>query len=254
MESNPDLLAAHAAALQRWQRPCTGFASGNDPRTSDRALLGLTYGGLAHAAGHAWLNAGRRLIDKTYVAMLWHVQDLTALRTVSPERVAARLDGFITTTIRPRWDDLPTLGSDDGPALAATWVERMARECFGSVHSELAASRLLFYLLPMLPVFNLSAGHVKALAQLGDAPASTGYRAYAHTAMAAYRRVDAGLRQLPLPATTDGAGDPLIAGLLADTDWWPRRVFDCYLRACVDQRTGAPDPFACDDAGNPVAA
>ena len=80
---------AHSATLRRWQAPFPGFTSGQDPRTSDNALLVLTYGGLDQAARHAWLNAGRRLIDKTYVEILRHVQGLTCMRTWRAVPIAA---------------------------------------------------------------------------------------------------------------------------------------------------------------------
>jgi len=91
MPQDLPIKAAHAVALARWETPFPGFASGHDPRTSDNALLTLLYGGLVHAADHDWLNAGRRLIDKTYIDMLWHVQDLTNMRAIRPEQIAAAL-------------------------------------------------------------------------------------------------------------------------------------------------------------------
>ena len=87
MCTNIALEAAHARALDRWARPFPGFTSGHDPRTSDQGLLTCLYGSLEHAARHEWLNAGRRLIDKTYLGMLWHVQDLTDLRGVRAEQI-----------------------------------------------------------------------------------------------------------------------------------------------------------------------
>ena len=182
MSDRPALDQACSAALLRWQAPWTGFASGRDPRSSDNALLVLTYGGLVHAAQHEWLNAGRRLIDKTYIDMLWHVQDLTHMRTCRPEQIAAALDAVIDDTIRPLWPSLADLSDEQRFATATAWVEQMAARCFGSLHSEVAASRLMFYLLPMLPVFNLSRGHQLALARIGHDPADTSYASYAQAA------------------------------------------------------------------------
>ncbi len=245
-----DLKQAHADALARWQTPHPGFASGGDPRTTENALLVLTYGGLAHAAAHDWLNAGRRLIDKTYVDMLWHVQQLTRWRTRRPEQVAADLDDFIRRRIAPKWPALPT--DDAGRrALAEEWVEAAARECFGSRVSELGASRLLFFLCPMVPVFNLSRGHLAALRRLGHDVPVTNYADYARAMHATYAEVLPRLRALSRPVAA--YGDPTqraaIDGLLATSDWWERRVFDVGLRALVDDSSDGERWFACDDSG-----
>ncbi|MGB5773457.1 MAG: hypothetical protein WBP89_02180, partial [Sedimenticolaceae bacterium] len=178
---------ACSAALRRWQGPWSGFTSGRDPRSSDNALLVLMYGGLIHAARHEWLNAGRRLIDKTYIDILWHVQHLTTLRTCRPEQIAAALDNFIRDQIEPVWDGLADLNATDQAELASRWVADMAQQCFGSLHSQPAASRLLFFLCPMLPLFNLSRGHLLALQRLGHTAQGEGYHAYAAAAEHAYR-------------------------------------------------------------------
>ena len=255
MPADAVIRAAQAAALERWDRPFPGFTSGHDPRTSDQALLTLFYGGLEHAARYDWLNAGRRLIDKTYVDMLWHVQDLTNMRTCRAEPIAAALDAFIGDTIKPVWASLADLSHAQRFATATRWVEQMAARAFGSVHSEVAASRLMFYLLPMLPVFNLSRGHQLALARIGHEPADNSYAGYAQAAGAAYRALAPTLSALPRPQAHFGDTDQqaVIQRMLDDSDWWARRVFDEMLRQGVprDQAAG-PGLFACDDAGQLV--
>lgn len=255
MRRNSPIDPAHAAALARWNQPFPGFTSGRDPRTSDQALLTLLYGGLEHAARYDWQNAGRCLIDKTYVDMLWHVQGLTNMRVTGPGQISAALDGFIVATVRPRWQDLTQLSPDEGMEIATAWVEQMAAQCFGSVYSELAASRLMSFLFPMLPVFNFSGGHLLALERLGHTAAIKGYRGFAQAAAVAYREAFPVLRRLTIPPVSfsDPQRGPLIKHLLADTDWWPRRVFDAYLRKLVhNDKKGAQDPFGCDDEGQPI--
>lgn len=245
---------AHASALDRWNHPFPGFASGKDPRTSDPALLGLTYGNLVHAARFEWHNAGRRLIDKTYIDILWQVQGLTGLRTVRAEQVSAALDGFITDIIRPGWQELPLMSHEERCETATVWVEQMAGRCFGSLYSELAASRVMFYLLPMLPVFNLSGGHLSTLERLGQPPATNTYRDYAGAAETAYRQHRTTLRQYPFPPASSGdaAVDATAETVLGETDWWYRRVFDEMLRITArTQGDNGSDPFGCDDAGMP---
>ena len=250
MFSPTHLETARAAALSRWGQPYAGFASGHDRRTSDQGLLTLLYGGLEHAANYHWLNAGRRLIDKTYIDMLWHVQGLTDLRSVRPEQIAAALDPFIIDVIRPAWRDLPYLADSERLEISISWVEQMAGRCFGSVYSEAAASRLLFFLAPMLPVFNQSRGHHMALDKVGHRPADQGYQAFAQAAGAAYR--DLLPRLLDHPSPDPSIPDPrqgeLLNRLLEQTDWWTRRVFDEYLGECVrSDSTDVAELFGSND-------
>lgn len=245
------LHAAHADALIRWQAPFAGFTSGHDPRTTDNALLVLMYGGLEQAARHAWQNAGRRLIDKTYVDILWHVQQLTQMRTCPPERIAAALDDFIRETVAPAWEGHADMGSTGKADLAIRWVEDLAHCGFGSLHSELAASRLLFFLCPMLPVFNMSRGHLLALERFGYGVTDGRYRTFAATAGHAYRQWLPLLRTLPRPTPLfgDPAQQAVTQGLLDQSEWWERRVFDAIVQQAAAEGGVPVQSFGCDDAG-----
>jgi hypothetical protein len=247
-----DLELAHASALERWQTPCPTFTSGHDPRTTDEGLLGLTYGGLLQASRYEWLNAGRRLIDKTYIDMLWHVQGLIRWRTPRPEQIAADLDNVIRARIAPAWRDLPGMNVDRKRALAGEWVEAAARECFGSQASEVAASRLLFFLCPILPVFNLSRGHLEALRRLGHEVAGTSYREYAAAAWSAYANAAPRLATLDRPEPTFGneRQQAVVREVMAGTDWWQRRVFDKALRQLVAGTPRDDEGFGCGEDGS----
>ena len=240
---------AAAAALHRWEAPFPGFTSGGDPRSSDNALLVLTYGGLEHAARHDWLNAGRRLIDKTYIDILWHVQQLTDMRACNAERIAAALDDFIRTQIAPKWASFGTLPTKDKGRLATNWVEHLAANAFGSLQSEPAASRLLFYLCPMLPVFNFSRGHLIALEHLGFPISEPRYRTFATTAEHVYRELSTTLNTTtyPTPYFGDTEQHQLVRNLLDHSEWWPRRVFDQLLRDSLPANQVML--FGCNDAG-----
>ncbi|MCP3869620.1 MAG: hypothetical protein GY703_16315 [Gammaproteobacteria bacterium] len=249
---NPAIDTAHTAALVRWQEPFSGFASGQDPRTSDQTLRGLMYGGLEHAARYGWLNAGRRLIDKTYIDMLWHVQGLTNMRAVRPEQVSAALDGLIQETVRTVWHELAGLGNEEKVDLAACWVGLFAQQGFGTLYSKAAASRLLFFLLPMLQLFNLSRGHLMVLDKLGCPSSGDDYQSYAESAGRAYLDVYDSLRMLPrpTPVLSDSAQQQLIQQLLNDSDWWERRVFEQYLHCIADDAGIEKRLFACAEDGN----
>jgi hypothetical protein len=255
MSSIIDLNPAYRSALARWQNPSPAFASGYDPRTSDNALLVITYGGLVHAANHDWQNAGRRLIDRTYIDILWQVEGLSRMRACRPEQTAAALDGFIRDRVEPTWTELQTMGETGKSALAAEWVDHFAHHGFGSLSSKAAASRLLFYLCPMLPVFNLSRGHLLALERLGYAAKGDHYPAYARAADSAYRGLLPALRSMPRPAPVYGepAERALIRQVLETSDWWHRRVFDEWLRKGLPGHPGDSELWGCDDAGRLTA-
>lgn len=242
---------AHASALNRWSSPHPDFTSGHDSRTSDNALLTHMYGGLAHAANHQWQNAGRRLIDKTYISMLWSVQSLTPMKACSAERISAALDDFIQRTLSHKWADLGSSNEQQKKDLALSWIEEWSTSLFGSLNSEIAASRLLFFLCPALPVFNLSHGHLMALAEMGYPSASHSYQIYAESAQAAYQKLKPALDELPRPEASYGtaAEAALIQQVIDESDWWQRRVFEELLRGFVAIESD-DDPFACDDAGH----
>ena len=227
---------AYAAALQRWESPFSGFAAGWDKRSSDNALLHLFYGGLVHVAHYDWLNAGRRLIDKTYVDILWHVQDLLDLKARTPEQIAAALDGFISGTLKEMWDSLTSDDRQTSLGLSRNLVQQLADEGFGSVRSERAASRLLYFLLPMLPVYNLCPAHVEVLKSHGYQPCSDDYAGFSEVSEQAFQKLLPRLEGYapPCPVFGSESNQMLIEKLLNETDWWHRRLFHACLAAHCD--------------------
>jgi hypothetical protein len=224
---------AYAAALQRWESPFSGFAAGWDKRSSDNALLNLFYGGLVHVAHYDWLNAGRRLIDKTYVDILWHVQDLLDLKARTPEQIAAALDGFISGTLKEMWESLAPDNREDSLELARKLVKQLAGEGFGSVYSEQAASRLLYFLVPMLPIYNLCPTNVEALKSHGYQSDSDDYGGFADISEQAFQQLRPRLQHYapPKPVFGSESNRELVERLLGETDWWHRRLFHACLAA-----------------------
>lgn len=137
-----------------WNTPRPDVLSGFDQRSSDAGLLTLFFGSLAHASQHQWLNAGRTLIDKTYIQMLWEAKKLSFDGLTSHD-IANALDTFIRSEIVPVWDTLHDLDTQAQNALAITLLERAASSLFGQQTRARPASWLLFYLLPQLPVMPL---------------------------------------------------------------------------------------------------
>lgn len=203
---------------QAWPQPHPRFASGMDPRSSDNALLLQFYGSLAKAAGFGWQNAGRTLVDKTYLRILKECLDLD-FQGLSVDELASRLDGFIRQALVPRWGQITASRGADNLPLAAELLEGCSVALFDSVQVHSATRSLLFYLCPQLPL----------LPYPGEPDASNEAQLQCH---------QASLLRLPvLPRPTQYAGDAhqqaLIRQLIEGCDWWRRRVLAAWLVAAA---------------------
>ncbi|UTW11372.1 hypothetical protein [Marinobacterium rhizophilum] len=218
---NARILAPQAPAtapLQSWHQPHPAFTSGKDARSSENALLVLMYGSLDKAARFDWLNAGRTLIDKTYLRILWATQGLEPTG-ISFDELASRLDGFIRTELQPRWDSLAELDHDGRHELAQLLLEQLQVQVFQSPGQLESATSVLFFLCPQLPVFLCrDAANTEAEAVI-DYP---GWHQSCRQRLALL---------LPLscssaPSARYGTAQEqqLITRLLAQSDWWPRRL------------------------------
>lgn len=200
---------------QTWQEPHPAFASGRDLRSSDNALLLQCYGNLARAAGSAWQNAGRTLVDKTYLRILKDCAGLD-FQGLTVDELAARLDAFIHCELAPRWAEIGASRETEGLELALTLLEAGARTLFNDPRGRPVTSHLLFYLCPQLPL-------LPCPAEPADYPMYL-------------QRSQALLAQLPvLPRPRHFAGDAreqaLIRQLIEGSDWWRRRVLASWLAA-----------------------
>jgi len=243
---------AQAVCCHRWNSPISSFTSGQDIRTTDNALLVLTYGNLHYAANSNWVNAGRSLVDKTYIDMLRHVQSLTNISTFDKEKVSAELDNFIRQFIRPFWDNMVIMDADAKSNLVCGLVDEASRRLFGSLHSEVAASRLLFFLCPMLPFFNYTLGSVQALRALGYMEMMDSYASFHQVMYKEYGNTRLLLaNQSPAEPFYGSAMDlQLIQKMHQQTDWWQRRIFDVLLRhMAVQKNNKQQELFSCTPDG-----
>jgi hypothetical protein len=210
--------AATIELLRNWQQPHPDFTSGQDDRSSENALLVLLYGGLEKAARYGWLNTGRTLVDKTYLRILWVTQRL-APTGISFDELAARLDGFIRRELQPHWDTLDGLEHHARHELAQVLVEQLQAQVFQSTAQLESATALLFFLCPQLPVFAY-----ESTTNAGNIPATD----YPGWHQSCRQRLIALLPQAcgTTPSATYGTvqEQQLITRLLAQSDWWPRRL------------------------------
>ena len=205
---------------QRWNQPDPRFGSGTDPRTSEEGLLTHFYGGMCRHARFNWHNGGRTLIDKTYLAMLWQALALPTLG-ISFDTLAANLDNFIRQQLAPRWDQWAELAHEERHELAVDLVELAASQLFGSRYSATAASYLLLFLCPQLPVFAFSNALCRAVRSDRDGELLDGYRGYHRACRELLARDLPLLCQIPNPVNDSNFKHD---SWLNDGDWWPRRL------------------------------
>jgi hypothetical protein len=206
-----------------WSQPHPAFASGMDARSSENALLLQFYGSLAKAAGFGWQNAGRTLVDKTYLRIMKDCFGLD-FQGLSEDELAARLDGFIRQELAPRWEEILESCRTEGLPLAAKLLKACSLTLFASDRVQTATRQLLFFLCPQLPQMPCP-GET-------DRGAEEDWQIY-----------QALLSQLPvLTRPQQFAGDAhqqaLIRQLIEGSDWWCRRV----LAAWQDETAPALKP------------
>lgn len=215
---SPAPQAPHTALLHYWQQPHPDFTSGKDARSSENALLVLMYGGLEKAARYGWLNAGRTLVDKTYLRILWMTQQL-APTGVSFDELASRLDGFIRRELQPRWDNLDGLEHDSRHELAQALVEQLQAQVFQSTDQLESATTVLFFLCPQLPVFI----YTKAPGAQTE-PATDYPRWHQSCRQRLIPLLPRACSSTPSAHYGTAQEQQLITRLLSQTDWWPRRL------------------------------
>lgn len=194
---------------QTWLHPHPAFASGMDARSSENALLLNFHGSVAKAAGLGWQNAGRTLVDKTYLRILRDCFGLDFLG-FSEDELAARLDGFIRQALAPRWEQIVGNRGAEGLPLANQLLKACNLALFASEHMQTPTRQVLFYLCPQLPQLPYLSEPQKGI----DNP------------LQAYQALLAELPVLPRPQqfAGDAHQQALIRQLIEDSDWWPRRV------------------------------
>ncbi|MEH6652051.1 MAG: hypothetical protein V7707_18670 [Motiliproteus sp.] len=213
----------NAELIRRWTLPHPNFSSGQDPRSSEQSLLELFYGGIENAARYQWQNAGRTLIDKTYLSILWTALELDK-PTIGFENLAANLDSFIRRELTERWSEFDELDHEAHHQLAVTLVTDASQQLFGSQSNEGHASNILFFLCPQLPIFPYSEQHRSAvqtlLAESAIDISIDGYSDYHQACRQLLARTLPFLCSAAAPrsATAD------INAVLRQTDWWQRHL------------------------------
>ncbi len=210
---------------QQWNQPSTQVGSGNDIRSSHNGLLTIFYGSLEKAARFGWLNAGRTLVDKTYLSILWQSVGLPSIG-VDFTRMASNLDAFIRTELEPRWDEFDHLNHYENQSLATELTETAAEQVFGSGYQEQCASWLLFFLCPQLPLFPMNDELADIIANRLQEPVADSYQAYQLQCRRLFSHMLPDLHNPP-PVASYGTEreQQVINQMLKGTDWWQRHCF-----------------------------
>jgi len=198
----------------RWQTPSPHWGIGVDPRSSENGLFTLFYASLERASHYSWLNAGRTLIDKTYLSILCQAHQIN-MQGIQPTELANRLDQFIRSELVPRWQILDELDHEARHQLALELLEQANSTLFeGYPAGQSTSSHILFYLCPQLPFFPLPAET--------DIP----YPAWHNQCRSQLAQLLPQLTTAPGTATYgDNKAQAFTRRRLQQGDWWQRWLF-----------------------------
>ena len=220
-----------------WCRANAAVGSGFDSRSSDNGLLSIMYGSVERASHFNWLNAGRTLVDKTYIHLLLQAKKLPGLG-VTHHDIAPQLELFVRANLQPIWADIEKMSVIKKQELATRLVNLAASTLFGSSHQAEAASWLLFYLCPQLPIFPITDYLDDALIQ-NNAVTPSGkpyqgincYQDYQVAAQALYEKLQPLIQCVPPTANYGNEKEQaMVNSLLVSSDWWKRHYFLHFLQ------------------------
>lgn len=219
-----------------WHTASSLVGSGFDRRSSDNGLLSILYGSLERTHHFNWLNAGRTLVDKTYLHLLFQAKALP-LNGITHHEVAPPLELFVRANLQPIWSEMAQMSATQKQQKAVELVNLAASTLFGSSHQTQAASWLLFYLCPHLPIFPITQDlHTAINQEYTVTPSDKAYQAidcyqdYQSAAQDLYSQCQP-LSQCELPTADYGTAkeQAIIADILEQSDWWHRHCFLQYL-------------------------
>lgn len=223
--------------LTQWSTPCSQVGTGFDIRSSENGLLTMMYGSLERASHFGWLNAGRTLVDKTYIQLLWQAKQLPSFGLTHHD-IATQLELFIRAHLQPIWVDIDTITLVKKQKLANSLINIAASTLFGDRHQEQAASWLLFYLCPQLPIFPVTHRLLNAISQshtltsIKESHQTVDYNNNQIATRYLYEKSQP-LNHYVLPTASYGneKEQTIINTMLINSDWWSRYCFLHYLLA-----------------------
>ena len=220
-----------------WCSANAAVGSGFDSRSSDNGLLLIMYGSVERASHFGWLNAGRTLVDKTYIHLLLQAKQLSGFG-VTHHDIAPQLELFVRASLQPIWADIEKMSVITKQELATHLVNLAASTLFGSSHQAQAASWLLFYLCPQLPIFPVTDYLDDALIHNNavtptDKPYQgiSCYQDYQASAQALYEKLQPLIQCVPPTANYGNEKEQaMVNSILISSDWWKRHYFLHFLQ------------------------
>lgn len=219
-----------------WYSANTKVGTGFDRRSSNNGLLAIMYGSLERAHHFNWLNAGRTLVDKTYIQLLFQAKQLPVIG-VTHHDIALQLELFVRANLQPIWADIDKMNIVKKQEITIRLINIAASTLFGSRHQAQAASWLLFYLCPQLPIFPISDHlHYALIQNNAVTPSDKPYQAidcyqdYQVSAQALYEKLQPLIYCAQPTASYGNAKEQAIVNsILMNSDWWKRHCFLHYL-------------------------
>lgn len=208
-----------------WQNPCATYAAGDDIDSSENALLVNLYGALITAAETTGLDADQAVIDVETLEILQHMQNMTDMPFDASE-ITAKLNGFIRSEVHYIWQEIPTFDEFEKNELALEFIDKVANLFIPQ--NDIAASIIMFYLFPMLPILEYQPN-----VPFADGVKIDKYEDFHRLALKNYRHIKPALSKIATkPAAHYGSAEQQnqIKQLLEQTDWWQRRIFNQTLR------------------------
>ncbi|MEH6467385.1 MAG: hypothetical protein V7722_07105 [Porticoccus sp.] len=212
--------------VSEWLQPNKKVGGGHDARSSINGMLSIFYGSLERASQCGWLNAGRTLVDKTYIDILWQAAKLPTLGTTS-QHIASDLDTYMRKELQPIWPEIEHLNHQQKQQQAYELITVAADNVFGSGYQEECASWLLYYLCPQLPVFPFNEQLNAALTErLHLSELAENYQQYSQRCCDLYSRMLPKIDAIkPKAEYGDKRDINTIDQLMRASDWWQRHCF-----------------------------
>lgn len=225
--------SANSLHSQYWLHPNTLVGTGDDKRSSEDGLLTIFYGTMANAAQLQWNLSTSTIIDGAYLKILWQAINLEPL-TSTDQDIAAALQVFILTEIEPLWEEFDMMSHDEKHEQAIRLIKLASVRLFGTEKQERAASWLLYYLLPQLPIFPMNKALCIAVTKLQHQEKALSYVDYHATCRNQLSRL--------LPYIHSGSPTPaksafgtkeerkFVDDALKNGNWWQRCCFIKFLQ------------------------
>ncbi|WP_261841633.1 hypothetical protein [Aliamphritea ceti] len=202
--------SAFEAATSNWHQAILD----TDTRSSGNGLLSIFYGCIEQAARQQWPEK-QLAIATADLEMLLTSYELKPLAPIT-DRTSEAVAIFIQSNLQDNWNEYDDMTHPQRQEIAINLVNEAASNIFGGTNQIAAASWLLFYLCPQLPVFPV----IESLSTTDN---------YADYYLSQKQKFTIALPSLDQNTPDIRYGNQLeqsiIKALLTANNWWQRYLF-----------------------------